>query len=176
MTQNLYLFVGRSGTGKTSITKEVCQRMNMTYVSSYTDRAQRYENEKGHIFLSTENFNKLYPKIAYVKFDGHQYCTTPDILNKSDCYVIEPKGILDMKRAYTGRPIVVIGLYVPMREIINRMRIRGDSEESIKIRLDNDELIFGMMDDLCDAIFVNRDKETTIKDICTFISRRENNR
>lgn len=173
MTKNLYLFVGRSATGKTTIVNEVCRKMGLAAVSSYTDRPERYEGETGHIFLSPAEFDALPEKLTYVRFAGHRYCTTKAILDESDCFVIEPKGLHELKKTYDSRPIVVIGIYAPMRTIIDRMRRRGDSEQDIKIRLDHDEITFGMMDELCDVVFVNKNKDTTIMDVANYIGHKE---
>lgn len=173
MTRNLYLFLGRSGSGKTSVVHELCQRLNLTSVSSFTDRPPRYEGEKDHVFVSPEEFDLITDQIAFASFGGYRYCTTSAVLDNSDCFVIEPKGVIDLKRSYTARPIVVVGIYAPIRILEERMRQRGDSEDAIKTRLENDEITFGMADDLCDVIFVNRDKETTVQDLCAFIRNRE---
>lgn len=173
MTKNLYLFVGRSATGKTTIVSEVCERLGLSAVSSYTDRPKRYPGEEGHIFLSKEGFDALPDKLACAKFAGHRYCTTKSILDVCDCFVIEPKGLRELKQMYDTRPIVVIGIYAPMRTIVDRMRGRGDSEDQIKVRLDHDEIAFGMMDELCDVVFVNRDLVSTASDVISYIKHRE---
>lgn len=173
MTRNLYLFVGRSGTGKTTIVNALCEAHGWKAVESYTDRAPRYEDERGHIFVSPTEFDALPEKVACAAFAGHRYCTTLDVIDKSDCFVVEPKGVCELLERYKTRPIVVIGIYAPIHSIVERMRKRGDCKDAIKIRLESDEIVFGGMDEFCDAIFVNRDLDTTIRDIERYIVAKE---
>lgn len=173
MTRNLYLFVGRSGVGKTTIVDALCRKRNLKAVESYTDRAPRYEGERGHIFVSPAEFDSLPEKVACAAFANYHYCTTTAVLDESDCFVVEPKGVCELLNRYKTRPIVVIGIYARMCSIVERMRKRGDSEDNIKVRLDMDETTFGMMDELCDAVFVNHDLDTTIRDIDHYIAAKE---
>jgi len=173
MTRNLYLFVGRSGVGKTSIVNNLCHRHNLKQVESFTDRAPRFKGESGHIFISASDFDFLPEKIACASFAGHRYCTTLKSIDASDCYVIETRGVCEIRERYRTRPVVVIGIHAPMHDIIERMRKRGDPESAIKTRLDSDAVVFEMMKDLCDVVFVNRDLEATVRDVERYIATKE---
>ena len=56
--KNIFLIMGASGSGKTTITEQLEQRYGLTSIQSYTTRAARYVGEKGHIFVSDEEFDK----------------------------------------------------------------------------------------------------------------------
>ena len=66
--KNIFLIVGASGSGKTTIVEQLEQRYGLTSIQSYTTRAARYVGEKGHIFVSDEEFDKLTDLIAYTEF------------------------------------------------------------------------------------------------------------
>lgn len=71
---NIYLIYGRSGVGKTTVANLLSEKYGYSQISSYTDRKPRHSGEIGHVFISTEEFNKIRPQmVAYTMFDGHQY-------------------------------------------------------------------------------------------------------
>ena len=49
--------VGCSGSGKTTLAKEL-EGKGYNIIHSYTTRQPRYENEWGHTFIDTTNFNE----------------------------------------------------------------------------------------------------------------------
>lgn len=51
--------------------------------------------------------------------------------------------------------------------------IRGDNEDTIQRRLELDSVEFGMMDELCDVVFVNRVFAKTVEDIVRYIRGKE---
>lgn len=51
--------VGQSGTGKTTLVDMIEERMGIPQVQSYTERPKRSPDEKGHTFLSKEEFSDL---------------------------------------------------------------------------------------------------------------------
>lgn len=172
--KNLYLIVGRSGSGKTTIVNELCRRYGYVPLSSYTTRPKRSENEEGHEFISKEQFDALKGMLAYTKFNGFEYCATQEQTDHSDLYVIDPKGILFMLEKYhSDRPVKVIGIHVPTRELEQRMLARGDTPDMVKIRMENDEIMFGAMDDICDVIVRNDDLEKAVEFIHDLILRFE---
>lgn len=172
--KNLYLFVGRSGSGKTTIVNELQRRYGYVPLSSYTTRPKRSEDEVGHEFITKDKFDALKGVLAYTKFNGYEYCSTQEQADRSDLYTIDPKGIFFMREKYRSeRPVKVIGIHVPFRELKERMLARGDSPDMVESRMENDEIMFGMMDDVCDVIVRNDDLEETIAFIHDLILRYE---
>lgn len=172
--KNLYLIVGHSGSGKTTIVNELHRRYGYMPLSSYTTRPKRSENEEGHEFISKEQFDALEGMLAYTKFNGYEYCATQEQADRSDLYVIDPKGIFFMREKYRSeRPVKVIGIHVPCRELEQRMLARGDTPDMVKTRMENDEIMFGGMDDICDVIVRNDDLEGAVEFIHDLILRFE---
>lgn len=157
MLKNLYLITGRSGSGKTSVARLLQQRYGYTPVLTCTTRPRRFPGEDTYYFVTPEEFDSLDGAMAVNTFAGHRYGLTGAALNDGDLCILEPKGILDIKRLYRGRPVKVIGLHAPATVLEERMRARGDSEEDIKKRLENDTEAFHTMDDICDIVVHNRD-------------------
>ena len=98
MTKNKplkFLFVGRTASVKSSISKAVGDKMGLKQVVSYTTRPMRKNEKDGsdHIFISDNELNTYKDDIeAYTEINGYKYFTTFDIIDHSDIYVIDPNG------------------------------------------------------------------------------------
>ena len=172
--KNIYLIVGPSGSGKTTIANELKATYGYKAVESYTTRPPRYEGERGHIFVSDEEFDALGPMCAYTEYNGYRYGVTADIIDTHDIYVIDPAGVNYMRSVdgYQGsKKVVTIRLKCSHNTLVTRMLERGDSLEKISERLatdvisfDNDETKIGY-----DLIIPNNDLYYTIEAIWYFI-------
>lgn len=151
MNNNLYLFVGPSASGKSTIAN-MLEKDGYTQVQSYTTRAPRYDGEKGHIFITDKEYNKLQNIMAFTLYNGHRYCTTLDQLQIVDLYVVDVPGVATLIDNYDllKRPITVIFFNANIYTRINRMRSRGDNDTQIIDRLLVDESI-NWIDDLIKA-------------------------
>lgn len=141
----LIALCGRSGAGKTAVTKRLSELFGWTSVESYTTRPMRKEGERGHIFISEEEFNKIPPEkmVAYTVFDGHRYCATTEQVEKTEMYIVDFSGIKTLRERYHGdKKIIVVFLDVATDTLIARMKQRGDSPEKIENRLKNDDRMF----------------------------------
>ena len=147
MTENkiLVLLLGKSGTGKTTVSFKLKEKHNWSLVDSYTTRPARFDGEPGHVFVSEAEFNRL-PReemMAYMHYRGYQYGSTSKQLNNADLYVVEPSGYQDVIQKYHGtRKIVPIILSADSSTIKDRMRKRGTTEKEIQDRLKQDEKLF----------------------------------
>lgn len=139
MNTPLYLFVGRSASGKTTVADLLESKHGLKQVQSYTTRPQRYEGEIGHIFVSKEEFDNLGELAAYTFYNGYEYGTTFDQLNECDIYVIDPAGVETLLERCRDRKIVIFYFDTSVYTRINRMLDRGDSDMQIVSRLLQDE-------------------------------------
>lgn len=171
--KNLYCIVGPSGAGKTTIVEELYRRFGYKAVASYTTRPPRCEGEEGHVFVNDVQFDALTDKVAFTEFLGYRYCVTRAQLADCDLYVIDPAGIKELLRHDIGKPVRVIGISVSPALLRERMRVRGDAEESIEKRLNHDKEAFKAMADIADVVFQNICLDKTIRDICTYIEKEE---
>lgn len=140
MNKPLFLFVGKSASGKTTIAN-MLEADGYTQVSSYTTRAPRYEGEIGHTFISEEEYDKLENIIASTLYNGYRYCTTLEQLQKVDLYVVDIEGVRTLMANYDllNRPIYIILFEAGVYSRIYRMIDRGDSDMQIVGRLLVDE-------------------------------------
>lgn len=140
MNKPLFLFVGKSASGKTTIAN-MLEANGYTQVQSYTTRAPRYEGETGHTFITEEEYNKLDNIVASTLYNGYHYCTTLEQIQNADIYVIDVPGVKTLLEHYDqlDRPIHVFYFVASIRNRILRMIDRDDSDTAIVGRLLNDE-------------------------------------
>ena len=139
----MFLIVGRSGSGKTTLAEALCHEYGWSQIQSYTTRPPRYEGEKGHIFVSDEEFNKLENLVAYTEFNGYRYCATEQQVNENDIYVIDPAGVRYFAEHYKGdKQIVLIYLRPRKLTVLKRMLKRGDKLLTVIKRFIHDEKVF----------------------------------
>ena len=139
--KNIYLLIGKSGVGKTAVSYYLNEIYNYKLVTSYTTRPKRDFYEKGHIFVSKEEFDKL-DLIAYTKFDKYEYGATAELVKDSDIYVIDVDGLNELKANIKDKKCVTIYLKTNIFNLIKRMRARGDSFRRIFERIKNDRKSF----------------------------------
>lgn len=140
MNKPLFLFVGKSASGKTTIAELLEQKYGYKQVHSYTTRPPRYKGEVGHVFVTEEEFNNLGDMAAYTFYNNNHYGTTFNQLEKCDIYVIDVPGVETLlQKDKINRPIVIIYFDTTVHTRINRMIDRGDSDMAIIARLLQDE-------------------------------------
>lgn len=140
MNKPLLLFVGKSGSGKTTAANYLESNKDFNQLQSYTTRPKRYEDETGHTFITDEEFDKLKNIVAYTEYNGFKYGATKDQIDEVDIYVIDVPGVKTLLKKYkTDRPIYVIYLETSVYTRISRMLDRHDSDAAIVSRLYTDE-------------------------------------
>ncbi len=140
MNNALFLFVGKSASGKTTIANILESEYGLTQLQSYTTRPKRHENETGHIFITDKEFDGLNNIIAFTEYNGYRYCATKEQIDAADIYVIDVPGVKTLLEKYhTERPIIILYFDTSVRTRIERMIDRGSSDAEIVSRLYNDE-------------------------------------
>jgi guanylate kinase len=141
MNKPLFLFVGRSASGKTTIANILAKKHGYKQVESYTTRSPRFEGETGHTFVSEDEFKNLGELAAYTFYSGKHYGTTVEQLNESDIYVVDIPGVESLlkKLKEDNRSICIFYFDASVYNRILRMRVRQDSNETIISRLLEDE-------------------------------------
>lgn len=141
MTKPLFLFIGRSASGKTTIANMLTERHRYVQVESYTTRRPRFDGETGHIFITEDEFKNLGELAAYTYYNNNHYGTTFEQLNECDIYVIDVPGAESLleKLKDDDRPICILYFKASVYNRIQRMIDRGDSDMTIISRLLQDE-------------------------------------
>ena len=168
MNNYIFLIVGPSGSGKTTLVEMLEQSLGLTAIESYTTRKPRHSGEKGHIFVSDEEFDQLQDMVGYTEFDNHRYAATAMQVEHNDIYVIDPAGVAYFKEHYHGsKNVRVIGIWAtePIRK--KRMFLRGDPEDAIVRRLESDRAYFNT--DICDVVFYNKSLQETYQALSQYI-------
>lgn len=135
------MICGRSGTGKSTLEKELIG-MGYGRIISCTTRPPR-EGEKDDIdyhFLTEEEFLKRAENgefIEWTLYNGNMYGTLKaEMSSENKVVVLDPNGVKNML-SYCKKPYIV---YLDASEEVleQRMRGRGDSEDRIAERLKKD--------------------------------------
>lgn len=128
----VYCVLGRTGSGKSTVTKEVANKLNMKVLKSYTTR-QRRENETDencdHTFISPDEVEKYRnDMIAYTERVGYCSFATKQQLLDNDFYIINPTGYYELKLKTKDMNInlVTIMVTVPFSDLRERTKKRGD--------------------------------------------------
>ena len=140
MNKPLYLFVGRSASGKSTVANLLENTGKHKQIQSYTTRKPRYKDEIGHVFITDEEFDRLENIIAYTEYNNHRYCATKNQLDEASIYVVDIPGVETLLEKYNSdRKIVVVYFNASIRTRIDRMIDRHDSDMAIISRIYNDE-------------------------------------
>lgn len=159
---NIYLFVGPSGVGKTTLVEKLASTFNYKVLESYTDRSPRFVGEGGHRFISPSDFDQLQDTCAYTEYSGYRYAATVAQVEESDLYVIDIEGVKYFRQKYKGsKGIFVFGLVAETNILEKRMKSRGDSPEQIRQRLVHDAKAFYDIHHITDTLIRSSDLENT---------------
>ena len=149
MNKKLFCIIGRTSSGKTSLTKEVAKQLNLKVVKSYTTRPIRpgeIEEESDHYFISEDDYpNYKNDIVAYTEINGYRYFTTKKELEDCDLYVIDPKGYYMLSNKVDNvesiNKIKIVPIYVTISYDIARKRAaeRGDDLKTWDERYESED-------------------------------------
>ncbi len=133
------LLIGESGCGKTTVANYLQDNYGYKILESYTTRKPRYPGEKGHIFITEEEYWDLPNKVAVTLFDNAYYCATKEQVEDADVYIIDPIGVEMLNQLYDGdNYFSKIHLYASPNVRLERMKQRGDSYKQCWERIIHD--------------------------------------
>lgn len=142
--KNIMVLVGPSGSGKTSIGRNLEQQGIPKLITATTRSIRSHEGEvdgRDYHFRTKEEMAKM-ELICPTEMKGNWYgLPVEEIENKLEEYgtvhvVLDNRGAEEMKKRFPEETCI---FYIPVsvETMTERMRQRGDSQENIRIALDN---------------------------------------
>jgi len=133
MKKKIICIVGPSGSGKTFMANLIEDEYGIQMIESRTTRPPRHEGERGHTFVSDEEFD-TYKKewmIAYTKFGDYRYaCLHSDITDPVMTYVIDEFGLSYLRENFSHLyDIFAVRVYMNdelRKELIGEERMMRD--------------------------------------------------
>ena len=180
----LFVFSAPSGSGKTTIVKEILKQYpEFCFSISATSRKKRdcETDEKDYFFLTKEEFEKKIRNGEFVEYeliyDNNYYGTlksqVDDCLKNGHCMVfdMDVKGALSIKRIY-GEKSLLIFVNPPDKEaIIQRLKNRGtETEETLKKRISRIDFEMAKKDEF-DYVVNNDDLQQAIEEAKKIINK-----
>ena len=144
--RNKIIIVGKGGSGKDHLRK-IMEEFGLDYCKSYTTRPIREgeENGKDYIFIGENDIPKKKDLYESVYFNGWFYGTPKDEFDKSNLFIMTPKGVSSLKKSDRKKSII---LYIEANEEVRRTRLleRKDADD-VERRIEADEEDFKDFDD-----------------------------
>ena len=129
----VYCVLGRTGSGKSTVTKEAAKQLNMNILRSYSTRQYLRQGEtkenSDHTLISPDELEKYRnDMIAYTDRIGYCNFATKQQLLDNDFYIINPTGYYELKMKTKDMDIelATIMVNVPYNDLRKRAEKRGD--------------------------------------------------
>lgn len=149
----LFLIVGRTASGKSTVEAQLNNIYNAEPIKSYTTRPAR-PNDETHTFVDQKRFDELRNSlVAYTKINGYEYGVTAHQIIRGSFYVIDPVGVEYLvnsgffdrqKHIYP----TIIHLDVPEDIRLERFLKRGGTKEAFYERQNAEDIAFAPLDSL----------------------------
>lgn len=132
------LIAGKTGSGKSSLIKKLCDRTGLIPLQSYTTRAKRSESDTDHIFVDVGDYIRAKENgdIAVdAEIAGNYYYSTIEQLYEADLYTINPEAI-DKLLEMDLPNIKFVTVYISCPDKIREERVlkRGDDKRKYRTR------------------------------------------
>lgn len=142
----MLILVGPSASGKTEVANILIQEYGMKRMITYTTRQIRVGEVNGvsYHFIDKNNFLKMKDNDEFVEstyYNDNYYGTRKSDVSKEKIVILEPNGV---NAFYKEMPNDIKVVFLKASKDIRRKRMqkRGDKDETIKMRLSNDDIAF----------------------------------
>lgn len=160
--------LGRTASGKDTLVAEMCKRHNLKPLISSTTRPKRHDNENTHVFVTKQDFDNDSAQglvVASTNINGYWYWSTKEQVNNSDIYIIDPRGLSELRRIMPDVNIVTIYIYADERCRRQRFLLRQPGAEDLfEQRNNSEEQQFGVFEKskTADYFVINERFETAL--------------
>ncbi len=180
----LYVFSAPSGSGKTTIVKEVLKIFpELKFSISATTRKKR-ENEtdgKDYFFITREDFEEKIKNDAFVEheliYDNNYYGTLKSEVDKclnnggSMVFDMDVKGALSLKRIYKEKALLIFVNPPDKNTIIERLKKRGtETKEYLEKRIARIDFEMTLKEKF-DVVLNNDDLSTAVEEAKNIINK-----
>ena len=147
--KHIFLVVGRTGSGKSTLVRNACETFGMKQLVSYTTRGMRKgeQDRTDHVFIRPGDVEKYAEEmVAYTEIGGAEYFSTVSKLLESDFYTIDPAGVQSLYAKVSQTPalqdVEFHEIYVYTPEIDRKARLYIRDGEVNEMRLQSEEVQF----------------------------------
>lgn len=158
----IYCIIGRSASGKSSLTKKAAEKLQMNVVKSYTTRKPRKNediDDSDHIFINEEDVEKYRADmVACTERVGYCSFATRQQLTEGDFYIINPAGYYELLTNTADMDTILVTILITVPYNINKKRAtkRGNYKEwEENYQLENDEFTTFTSSGLVDYMVLN---------------------
>lgn len=157
-----FIICGRTASGKSLFAKILNKKYGMKIAESYTTRPARHENEKGHIFIDKTLADNIpaNQKLFRTEYNNCEYFMTKEIVENSDIFILDPKGVIEMITEFPEQPFRIIYMNNPDElsrkiDFINRCDKNPVTADGLFVRrhVEEDGLFLAF-----DDVFIKRTK------------------
>lgn len=132
------LVVGKTGSGKSSLIKKLCERTGIKELCSYTTRPKRSETDVDHTFVTVEEYFQAKENgevVIDTEIAGNYYYATIGQLYEADIYTINPEAH-ERLLALNLQDIRFVTVYISCPDTIREARAikRGDDKHKYRVR------------------------------------------
>lgn len=168
----MIILCGASASGKTVTALELQKKYGLSKAITTTTREKRVGETDGveYFFISKEEFQKRLSENKFVEsslYNGNYYGCGIDQVADDKVVVLDPNGLHSFKKL-KNKNIVTFLLIADETTRKQRMALRGDKEENIKQRIENDVVDFSL-DKIGEVDFVIKTNDKTIEETADLI-------
>ena len=143
---SMIIIVGPSASGKTEVAKILKKDYDIKKAVTHTTRDPRPGERNGvdYYFVNEETFDLLKKSDAFVEtttYDDHHYGCSKAQVSENKCVILDPNGLKTFKKLKNDL-IVSFQLMAAPKTREARMRLRGDKEGDIYMRIMKDQYGF----------------------------------
>jgi len=165
----MIILIGESGSGKTTVLNELEKRGIKKVINHTTRKPRPGEKELGEYkFITKEEFENLWKEgklLQRAEFNGEYYGTLEGS-NENSAVISIVDSVKDIKRKIKNT--ITFYITVPEEVRVERMRLRGETEESIKKRIEIDKEKFKKAKEVSDYVIENINLEDTVNEILKY--------